>query len=60
MIQDYYYFQKGKASGLAVGGSSVASVSGDYTAGWLVYEFTADESGKIIKERKYWKQPKLD
>ena len=56
----YYYFQKGKVSGLAVGGSSVTSVSGDYTAGWLVYEFTADENGKIIKERKYWKQPDVN
>ena len=56
----YYCFKKGKASGLAVGGSNVAVKGGDYTAGRLVYEFTTDPTGKIIKERKYWKQPKLE
>jgi hypothetical protein len=56
----YYYFQKGKASGLAIGSSSVTGLSGDYTEGVLVYKFTGDESGKVIKQRKYWKQPDMN
>jgi len=52
----YYYFQKGKA--VVVGSSTVAS--GQLTSGWVVVEFTADSSGRILKTRKYWKQPTIE
>lgn len=53
----YYYFQKGKGSAIAVGRGPVV-VSGDLYAGWWTVELTADPTGKIIKKREYWKQPK--
>lgn len=60
----YYYYRhyylKTKPGGLTVRGDSVPGATADYTVDWVIYEFTADETGKIIKERRYTKQPKLD
>ncbi len=52
----YYYFYKGKA--VVFGGDTVAG--GEVTAGWIVVEITTDPKGKILKKRKYSKQPKLE
>jgi hypothetical protein len=48
----YWYFYKGRA--MVVGR---ALSFGRYSEGWVTYEFTVDEEGSIIQERKYWKQP---
>jgi len=55
----YYYFQKGKGSALAVGRGPVV-IRGDSYVGWWTVELTADKTGKIIKKREYWKQPKTE
>jgi len=48
----YWYFYKGRA---IVGGGKL--VLGQYSEGWVAYEFTVDEGGTIIQKRQYWKQP---
>ena len=34
-------------------------VLGQYSEGWIAYEFTVNEEGTIIQQRKYWKQPEI-
>ncbi|HAX99590.1 MAG TPA: hypothetical protein DCY12_12075 [Candidatus Atribacteria bacterium] len=51
----YWYFYKGRA---IAGGGRV--VLGQYSEGWVAYEFTVNEEGTIIKKRKYWKQPETE
>jgi hypothetical protein len=48
----YWHFYKGRA---IVGGRNV--MIGHYTEGLVTYEYTVDEAGTIIHQRKYWKQP---
>lgn len=50
----YYYFHKGKVTGLT---STITSVGA--TSGWVVVEIITDRDGKILKKRKYWKQPEI-
>ena len=60
----YYYYRhdyvKTKPGGLTVRGDSVPGAAANYTTDWVIYEFTADDTGKIIEEKKYTKRPKLD
>jgi len=42
----YYYFSKGEVR-----------AGGDWVGGYVVVEITTDPNGKILKKRKYWKQP---
>ncbi len=56
----YYYFQKGKGSAVAVGRGPLVVGSGESYVGWWTVELTADQTGKIIKKREYWKQPKIE
>jgi uncharacterized protein YceK len=60
----YWYVNTGKGSAVAgvVGdqGSGIAIGQGTSYSGWMVHELTVDKEGKVIKKRKYWKQPKLD
>jgi hypothetical protein len=49
-ITYFYYFNRGRLS------SGVGTT--DITAGRIVVEFIANNDGKVIKERKYWEQPK--
>ena len=51
----YYYFQKGKVSAL-----TGDMTHGYVTGGWVVVEIITDRDGKILKVRKYWKQPKRE
>jgi hypothetical protein len=59
-ITYYYYFYKGKVRAGAVGAGPVVMGSGELAEGWIVVEFVADSSGKVVKKKKYWKQPKLE
>jgi hypothetical protein len=49
----YWYFYKGRAIG--VGGRNLALAQ--YSEGLVTYEYTVDEAGTIINQRRYWKQP---
>ena len=55
-ITYFYYFHKGKAT--VYHGDYLSS--GSVTAGWITVEIITDRSGKILKKRKYWKQPKVE
>jgi starvation-inducible outer membrane lipoprotein len=44
----YYYFYKGEER-----------LGGDVVAGYVVVEITTNLEGKILKKRKYWKQPQV-
>jgi hypothetical protein len=54
----YYYFYKGKGIGYDPGESG-GIVWGQVTGGWIVVEIITDRNGKILKKRKYWKQPEI-
>jgi uncharacterized membrane protein YciS (DUF1049 family) len=49
----YNYFYRGKVSGL----TSEITPAG-VTAGWVIVEIITDLNGKVLKMRKYLKQPK--
>jgi hypothetical protein len=56
----YYYFYRGGGR-IAVTDSPLATLIMDKTAkaGWYVVEITTDAEGKILRKRKYWKQPEI-
>jgi len=52
----YYYFYRGRGIGYDPGYGGGVTL-GRVTAGIVVVEITTDKTGKILKKRKYWKQP---
>lgn len=55
----YYYFYKRKVKGGIVGSGPIAMGSGELETGWIILEVIAGQDGKVLKMRKYWKQPEL-
>jgi hypothetical protein len=49
----YYYFIEESGAIVPIGRVWVDNRKG----GWMCYEFTCDQDGKIVKKRKYWAQP---
>jgi len=54
----YYYFYRGKSTGYHPGDRG-GIVVGSSTVGVVVAEIITNREGKILKKRKYWKQPEL-
>ena len=56
-IHYFYYFHHGRIKGSIVDADKITGTG--ITTGWLVVEIVTDKNGKILKKRKYWKQPDL-
>jgi len=55
----YYYFYQGRGVGYDPGDSGGITL-GRVTTGIVVVEIITNREGKILKKRKYWKQPKVE
>lgn len=61
-ITHYYYFYKGKGSGVSIPiGNRGAQIDlQESMAGWIVVAITYDKENKIVNKNQYWAQPNFN